>query len=720
MLTLMLAVNMVPSLALAQDVDGTETEVTGEMNGQKTGMEDGSAVMDNPADGDSDVDINVDNSSMGSTESTEEDAAPEASTEEEIEEETEEVENDQSEGDGVSITYSGHAQTYGDLKAVNDGAQLGSTGQGKRLEAFKINKGDALKDIEGDIVYRAHVQTYGTQDWVKNGALSGTTGKSKRVEAIQIYLTGELAEKYDIYYMTHIQTYGWTKWVKGSQDYSGWCGSSGYSKRMEAIKIQLVKKDGGTVPTDSNSFSYVTPTNIGTVVYSGHAQSYGNLAAVGDGTELGSTGKGKRLEAVKISKGDVLSDIQGDIVYRTHVQSYGNQGWVKNGALSGTTGKSKRIEAIQIYLTGELAEQYDIYYMTHIQTFGWTKWVKGSQDDSSWCGSSGLAKRMEAIKIQLVKKDGGTVPTDGGNISYATASNIAGISYAGYQQTSGNLTAVSDGTTLGVTGQERRLESVNISLHNSVYSGSVTYRAHVESTGWQDWVSDGAMSGTSGQNKRLEAIQIKLTGDIAKYCDVWYRVHAQGYGWLGWAKNGQSAGTSNLSKRVEAIQIKIVTKGGTAPGANSGYYVTMSAAQQRVNSGIQKVYNQVGRNLYSCYTWCVNNIRYASLGSGVPSGYTNTQWFALYGLENHYGDCRTYAATFYQLAKGLGYNARYVYGYVPSVGGGMIDHAWVEIDMSGTTYVFDTDFQYETGRNGYQFRYGTSGTWRYTNYHYEN
>ena len=50
----------------------------------------------------------------------------------------------------------------------------------------------------------------------------------------------------------------------------------------------------------------------------------------------------------------------------------------------------------------------------------------------------------------------------------------------------------------------------------------------------------------------------------------------------------------------------------------------------------------------------------------------------------------------------------------------MVDHAWVEIDINGVTYVYDADFQHETGRNGYQFRYRTSGTWVYTNYHYES
>ena len=227
------------------------------------------------------------------------------------------------------------------------------------------------------------------------------------------------------------------------------------------------------------------------------------------------------------------------------------------------------------------------------------------------------------------------------------------------------------------------------------------------------------MAGTTGQSKRLEAVEIKLTGDMEKYYDVWYRVHIQHHGWLGWAKNGESAGSAGLSYRLEAIQIQIVPKNTTAPGAHSNYFVKKTPAQERVDNGAQGVYNQVGKNLYNCFNWCVKNIRYYSISGGAPSGYTNPQWYAIWGFEQHRGDCRTYAAAFYQLAKGLGYNARYVYGYVPRAGGGMVNHAWVEIDEGGTTYVYDPDFQYETGRNGFKFRYKTSGTWRYSNYHYE-
>lgn len=135
-----------------------------------------------------------------------------------------------------------------------------------------------------------------------------------------------------------------------------------------------------------------------------------------------------------------------------------------------------------------------VSYMTHIQSFGWEKQYKTNGQMS---GTTGLAKRLEAIKIKV----------------------------------SGNA-------DLGIT-----------------------YSTHCQTYGWLGWSSNNAMNGTSGEAKRLEAIQIKLTGKDKDYYDVYYRVHAQSYGWLGWAKNGASSGTAGYAKRLEGIQIVVVKKG---------------------------------------------------------------------------------------------------------------------------------------------------------------
>lgn len=600
------------------------------------------------------------------------------------------------------ISYEVHVQNIGWQPPVSNGAMAGTQNQKRQVEALKVS----LNGIDGNIVYRAHVQNIGWQTPVSNGGIAGTTGNGWRVEAVQMYLTGAAAEKYDVYYSTHIQNYGWLKWTKGANDDSGISGSTGLNLRVEAIKIQLVEK-GQPAPDDiagCASYSYITKYSFGDIVYSGHQQNEGDLADVYDGATLGVVGKSERLEAIKVEKGSDLQKIDGEIKYRVHGQNYGTQGWVdsSSGKIAGTTGQSRHIEAVQMYLTGALADQYDIYYRVHVRNIGWMKWTKGTEGESGWSGTSGYGLRCEAIQIRLLKK-GESAPTDSAKYSYLSENDIPSVSYSGHQQGYGNLNAVTNGSTLGHTGESLRLEAVNISLQKNKgaqITGGVQYRVHVQNDGWQSWVTDGKLAGTTGKSKRLEAIQIKLTGEIANFCDVWYRVHTEEYGWLGWAKNGQTAGTSGISYRIEAIQIKIIPGCQPAPGANSGYYKDtpkMSAVDQRIYNYCQSVYNSVGRDLRSCYNWVVNNMSYQSLGvPSLPSGYTSrSQWYAIKAFSEHRGNCYCYAAAFYYLAKNLGYNAEYVEGRVTAVGGGYTPHGWVVINGA---YICDPEAQDEIGR----------------------
>ena len=122
----------------------------------------------------------------------------------------------------------------------------------------------------------------------------------------------------------------------------------------------------------------------------------------------------------------------------------------------------------------------------------------------------------------------------------------------------------------------------------------------------------------------------------------------------------------------------------------------MSAVDQRIYNYCQSVYNSVGRNLYSCYNWVVRNMSYQSLGiPALPSGYSSRcQWYAVKGFSEHRGNCYCYAATFYYLAKYLGYNAQYVEGSVTAAAGGYTPHGWVVINGS---YICDPEAQDEIG-----------------------
>ena len=125
-----------------------------------------------------------------------------------------------------------------------------------------------------------------------------------------------------------------------------------------------------------------------------------------------------------------------------------------------------------------------------------------------------------------------------------------------------------------------------------------------------------------------------------------------------------------------------------------------------------------GWDLKAAYYWSVNTLSY--YGHGKPdmpeNGSPGTRWFADFGFEKHKGNCFVFAATFCEMARLLGYPCRQMYGQVPAARGGLTPHSWTEIDINGSTYVFDPEFQHATGKNGFMINYGTPGTWRYTAY----
>ena len=321
-----------------------------------------------------------------------------------------------------------------------------------------------------------------------------------------------------------------------------------------------------------------------TVSYSTHIQSYGwNKSAAKNGAVAGTTGKAKRLEAIKIS---VEGNEDLGIQYTTHCQGYGWLNWSSNGEISGTTGEAKRLEAIKIQLTGADRDKYDVYYRVHAQGYGWMNWAKNGEA----AGTAGLAKRLEAIQVVVVKK-GESVPdkfegvTASEKKAYmasaaATAATVEGsdrahVQYRSHLQTYGWQNWKNDGDISGTTGKAKRLESLKLELKNKDYTGGICYNAHVQTIGWQadpnksaTWKKDGEFCGTTGNAKRLEAIQIELYGEMAEHYDIYYRVHSQTYGWMKWTKNGEMTGTTGQHKRIEGIQVVLVKKGEQAPSDN--------------------------------------------------------------------------------------------------------------------------------------------------------
>ena len=146
------------------------------------------------------------------------------------------------------VSYSTHVQGSGWQRAVSNGVSAGTSGQGLRLEAIKINLGN--KAYSGGIKYSTHVQGIGWQGWASDGQMAGTTGQSARLEAIKIQLTGEMANHYDVYYRVHAQNIGWMGWTKNGAA----SGTQGYSYRLEAIQILILNKGAAAPGSTNDSF----------------------------------------------------------------------------------------------------------------------------------------------------------------------------------------------------------------------------------------------------------------------------------------------------------------------------------------------------------------------------------------------------------------------------------------------------------------------------------
>ena len=138
---------------------------------------------------------------------------------------------------------------------------------------------------------------------------------------------------------------------------------------------------------------------------------------------------------------------------------------------------------------------------------------------------------------------------------------------------------------------------------------------------------------------------------------------------------------------------------------------TLTEAEQKAKS----VLDTIGWDLRAAYNWSAHALPYYTLGSEVTGNSVHSEWYANFGFDNHKGNCYVMAATFQKMAKLLGYDAHLVEGYIRTYNG-RGRHGWVEIDMNGTTYVFDPNFEYGGYGNGYQINYGMSGTFKYIDY----
>ena len=141
-----------------------------------------------------------------------------------------------------------------------------------------------------------------------------------------------------------------------------------------------------------------TAVNNNQLGYRAHCQSYGWLDPVRDGQTAGTTGKSKRMEALKIDVRKV-GDGSAKLEVTAHIQGIGDRTYVidkdTHDTIIGTVGESRRIEAIAIKILEGLTEH--IKYRIHVDKLGWSEW----KSDGETVGSKGLSIGIQAIQIVI-------------------------------------------------------------------------------------------------------------------------------------------------------------------------------------------------------------------------------------------------------------------------------------------------------------------------------
>ena len=219
-----------------------------------------------------------------------------------------------------------------------------------------------------------------------------------------------------------------------------------------------------------------------------------------------------------------------------------------------------------------------------------------------------------------------------------------------------------------------------------------------------------------GKNYIFDKNGVNITGSGTFLADEKkYYIDSDGNAVTGWVTIGNwklyfDPETGAAATKITEIDGK--TYNFNSDGVCLGEYVESEALRLA-----RKKLDEIGWSLRAAYNWS-KSIQYTNFSypNEIAAGVQHSEYYATYGFTHSAGNCYVMAATFLYMARVLGYEGNFIEGQVPYRAGGYGPHGWCELNINGTTYVFDPNFEHDTGRNGYQITYGASGTWKYVNW----
>ncbi|MCD7883117.1 MAG: hypothetical protein LUI87_05355 [Lachnospiraceae bacterium] len=125
---------------------------------------------------------------------------------------------------------------------------------------------------------------------------------------------------------------------------------------------------------------------------------------------------------------------------------------------------------------------------------------------------------------------------------------------------------------------------------------------------------------------------------------------------------------------------------------DSGKVVTTKAIQMAVDYVMAHSSAALSNSarLETCFKYMRSTYSYKRY-YGTP-GASDLSGYAVSYFTNHYGNCYRYAASVACIAKVLGYDSRVAVGKIASVYGGWSAHGWAEVNVNGTWYICDVNF----------------------------
>jgi hypothetical protein len=236
----------------------------------------------------------------------------------------------------------------------------------------------------------------------------GSVGENRRLEAFRIDDGGVLAPYYDVWYRAYSPQRGWLGWAKNGEN----AGATRFGHTIEAIEIRVLPTGKSLESASGNAAYYSAPVQQQVQVRSYLRPSEVWRAPVIGGATAGLTSTNQRMNALRVDVDG--TQYSGGVQVAARVEGDGWRSYVANDRVAGTYHATNRTSAYRMRLTDQMAAQYDIYYRTYVAGTGWLGWAR----NSGRAGTESYAKRVTAVQVLLVKKGDPAPPNAYGRAAY--------------------------------------------------------------------------------------------------------------------------------------------------------------------------------------------------------------------------------------------------------------------------------------------------------------